>query len=187
MHMPALKRQWTVADLDDLPDDGQRYEVIDGELFVTPSPSLRHQAAVGELYRIVADYLDHQSLGHVYVAPGEIVWSARRGVQPDVFVVPLADGRRVDSFRHVNRLLLAAEVLSPSTARADRVAKRTLYRDVGVPEYWIVDLDARTIERSTPADARPEILVDKLEWLPEGATAPLAVDLDRYFASVLDR
>ena len=78
-------------------------------------------------------------------------------------------------------------MLSPSTARADRVAKRTLYREVGVPEYWIVDLDARTIERSTPSDPRPEILVDRLEWLPEGAAAPLVIDLNRYFATVLDR
>lgn len=62
MRMPTLKRQWTVDDLDDLPDDGQRYEVIDGELFVTPSPSLDHQAAVGALYRVLAGYLEREGV-----------------------------------------------------------------------------------------------------------------------------
>jgi Uma2 family endonuclease len=55
-----------------------------------------------------------------------------------------------------------------------------------VPEYWIVDLDARTVERSTPADARPEILVERLEWFPHGAAEPLVIDLAQYFARVLD-
>lgn len=186
MHMPTLKRRWTVADLDDLPDDGNRYEVIDGELFVTPSPSARHQDAVGELYSLLKEYLAAEPVGHAYVSPGELVFSPHRGVQPDIFVVPLADGRRPESFGDVKRLLLAVEVLSPSTARADRVAKRTLYRDVGVPEYWIVDLDARTIERSTPGDSRPEILVDRLEWRPDGAAQPMVVDLEVYFRAVLD-
>jgi Uma2 family endonuclease len=187
MHMPTLRRRWTVADLDDLPDDGNRYEVIDGELFVTPSPSAHHQDAVGRLYLLLAEYLAVERVGHAYVSPGEIVFSPHRGVQPDVFVVPLVDGRRPESFHDVTRLLLAAEVLSPSTARADRVAKRTLFRDVGVPEYWIVDLDARTIERSTPGDSRPEILVDRLEWHPDGATQPMVVHLETYFAALFDR
>jgi Uma2 family endonuclease len=187
MHMPTLKRLWTVADLEELPDDGNRYEVIDGELFVTPSPSADHQEAVGLLYRLLADYLVEERVGHAFVSPGEIVFSPRRGVQPDVFIVPLDAGRRPESFREVSRLLLAAEVLSPTTARADRVAKRTLFREVGVPEYWIVDLDARTIERSTPFDARPEIVTGRLEWLPEGAATPFVLDVEVFFAKALER
>jgi Uma2 family endonuclease len=83
-------------------------------------------------------------------------------------------------------LLLAVEVLSPSTARADRVTKRVLYRDEGVSEYWVVDLDARTIERSTPADPRVDILDDRVEWRAEGAASSIAIDLADYFARVLD-
>jgi hypothetical protein len=92
-----------------------------------------------------------------------------------------------ERFEDVGRLLLAVEVLSPSTARADRVAKRTLFRDEGVDEYWIVDLDSRTIERSTPIDPRVEVLSERLEWLPEGAASPLGIDIVDYFARVLDR
>jgi Uma2 family endonuclease len=82
--------------------------------------------------------------------------------------------------------LLAVEVLSPSTARADRVVKRAMFRDEGVAEFWIVDLDARTFERSTPADSRVEVLDLRIEWRPEGASTPLVIDVTRYFADVLD-
>ena len=100
--------------------------------------------------------------------------------------MPLVGVRRPEHFDDAKRLLLAAEILSPSTARADRVAKRTLYRDEKVPAYWIIDLDARAVERSTPDESRPEILVDQLDWLPDGASEPLVVDLPAYFRAVLD-
>jgi Uma2 family endonuclease len=61
-----------------------------------------------------------------------------------------------------------------------------MYRDQGVPEYWVIDLDARTIERSTPVDDRVEVAADSLEWRPRGSSAPLIIDLKRYFADVLD-
>ena len=186
MGMPIFKRQWSVADRDKLPDDGNRYEVIDGELFVTPAPAWRHQEASLYLYRLLTDYLARERIGHAFAAPADVVFSPRRGVQPDVFVVPLVGGRRPEHFDEVKRLVLAVEVLSPSTARADRIAKRGLFRDEGVAEYWIVDLDARAIERSTPSAARPEVLVDVLEWHPEGATTSLIIDLPAYFAKVLD-
>lgn len=186
MHMPTLKRHWTADDLQDLPDDGQRYEVIDGELFVTPAPSFDHQAAVGTLYRLIADYVGRERVGYVFVSPADVTFSPQRVVQPDVFVVPPVAGRRPRSFVEVKRLVLATEVLSPSTARADRVAKRTLFRDEGVAEYWIVDVDSRTFERSTPADPRVEVLDERIEWSPEGAASPLVIDLPSYFARVLD-
>ena len=186
MSMPMLKRQWTVADLDDLPDDGNRYEVIDGELFVTPAPTWVHQRAITHLHRLLDDYLTVQRAGYALVAPADIVFSPKRGVQPDIFAVPPAEGHFPKSFGEVGRLLVAAEVLSPSTARSDRVVKRKLFRDERVPEYWIVDLDSRTIERSTPDEPRPEILSERLTWLPDGATEPLDIDLTAYFARVLD-
>jgi Uma2 family endonuclease len=186
MGMPTLKRDWTVADLADLPDDGNRYEVLDGILYVTPSPSADHQTAVQALYRLLADYLDRERIGFVFVAPGDVTFSPRRLVQPDLFVVPLQEGRRPRRFADVKHLLLAIEVLSPSTSRADRVAKRTVYREEGVEVYWVVDLDARTVERSVPNDPRVEVLADRIEWHPAGAERPLIIDLEEYFRRVLD-
>ncbi len=185
MHMPLAKRQWTWDDLQELPDDGNRYEVIDGELFVTPAPALRHQRAVGELFSLLREYLARERVGEVLVSPADVMFSKRNAVQPDVFVIPFADGRLAEKFTDVGRLLLATEILSPSSARADRVKKRTLYRERNVPEYWIVDLDAQTFERSTPDDVRPEVLVDEVTWHPLGATEPLVIELPRYFAAVL--
>ena len=136
--------------------------------------------------RIIAAYLEREPYADVLLAPADVSFSRTRIVQPDVFVVPLVDGRRPRKFEDVGRLLLAVEILSPSTARADRVAKRVLFHDEGVREYWVVDLDARAFERSTPADARVDIIVDRLEWTVDGASAPLVVDVPEYFARVLD-
>src|SRR5438876_5953385 len=108
MSMPTLIRQWTVDDLQDLPDDGNRYEIIDGALFVTPAPSWSHQRAAFELCRILDDYLARQRLGAAYIAPADVTFSPRRLVQPDVFVVPLVGVKRPASFDAVRRLLLAA-------------------------------------------------------------------------------
>jgi Uma2 family endonuclease len=186
MSMPMVKREWTAADLGDLPEDGNRYEVIDGELFVTTAPALRHQRAIGELHFLLTTYLNTQRVGYAVVAPADIEFSSKRLVQPDVFAIPPFEGRFPKSFEQVKQLLLAIEVLSPSTARADRVVKRKLFRDERVPEYWIVDLDSRTIERSTPSESRPEISSERLTWWPDGAAEPLEIDLAAYFARVLD-
>lgn len=185
MEMAEAARDWTVDDLEHLPDDGRRYEVIDGELLVTPAPSLDHQEAIARLHLLLAPYVAAQGCGHVVFAPADVVFSPRRGVQPDLFVVPLVDGRRPKRFADAGRLLLAVEVLSPSTARADRLKKRNMYRAERVDEYWVVDLDARLFERTTPADDRVEIVADRLEWRPEGTAAPLVIDVERYFTEVL--
>jgi Uma2 family endonuclease len=183
--MSRLTHRWTAAERDSLPDDGHRYEVLDGELFVTPAPGWTHQRAVGSLYRLVWEFVHRERVGEVYLAPADVVFTPMRAVQPDLFVVPLVDGRSPEHFDEVRRLLLAVEVLSPSSARADRVKKRTIYREEGVDEYWIVDPDARTLERSTPGEPRPEILSEALVWSPASASAPLTIDIVGYFAELL--
>jgi Uma2 family endonuclease len=186
MDMPHAATEWTAAMLRDLPDDGRRYEVVDGELLVTPAPAWRHQRAVGALYLRLATWLAQHRLGEVIVAPADVELDARTLVQPDLFVVPLVDGRRPDRWEDVGTLLLAIEVLSPSSARADRHLKRRRYQRQGVPDYWIVDLDARLVERWRPADERPEILAESLEWQPAAGEPALAIDLTAFFEEVLD-
>jgi Uma2 family endonuclease len=184
--MPTLGRRWTADDLRDLPDDGNRYEVIDGDLLVTPAPSWQHQRAVLELARRLQDYLAMHAVGDVLIAPADVAFSPTRVVEPDLFVVPLVNGKRPHRFEDVGRLLVVAEVLSSSTARADRVRKRHVFREEAVPEYWIIDLDARAVERSTPADSRVDLIDDRLEWMPPGADALFVLDVAGYFANVLD-
>jgi Uma2 family endonuclease len=88
------------------------------------------------------------------------------------------------SWRGTPNPILAVEILSPSTAAWDRGVKRRRFQRSGIPEYWIVDPDARLIERWRPEDERPEILDQQLEWYPAGAPAPLAIDLPALFAEI---
>ena len=186
MGMPHTAERWTAQMVRALPDDRNRFEVIDGELFVTPAPSWTHQRAVGELLVRIATYLRGQTWGEVVTSPADISFHEDMLVQPDLFVVPIgSDKRRVRHWPDIRALLLAVEVLSPSTARADRQVKRRLYQREGVAEYWIIDLDARVVERWRPEDDRPEILTTTLTWQPQLAAAPFELDLVEFFDGVL--
>ena len=185
MHMATPQKLWTVEEVHALPDDGNRYEVVDGELLVTPAPSWRHMYAVRALFLRLHEHAAAHRIAAVAFAPADVRYAPRTTVQPDVFAVPLVDGRPPRSWEDAGRLLLAVEVLSPSTARADRIVKRRLYQREGVPEYWIVDTDARLVERWRPDDERPELLTETIEWRPDPARPPLVVDLAAYFAEVV--
>jgi Uma2 family endonuclease len=169
-----------------LPRDRNRYEVIGGSLVVSPGPSWSHQAAVEQLLVRLFEYLRSTRAGYLKSGPADIEFSKDTLVQPDLFVVPLESGKAPRRWEDVRRLLLVIEVLSPSSARTDRVNKRELYLAFGAPEYWVVDIDARLIERWRPGDARPEIVSELIRWHPEGATAAFVVDLAEYFGQVLD-
>jgi Uma2 family endonuclease len=184
MGMPHSATGWTAAMLTEMPDDGRRYEVVDGELLVTPSPAWRHQTAIGLLHIRLGTYLANEPVGHVIIAPADVMLDSRSLVQPDLFVAPLVNGRKPVNFDEAGSLLLAVEVLSPSSARADRHIKRRRYQRAGIAEYWIVDLDARLIERWRPDDERPEVLADELVWKPAGGSAPLRLELPMLFADV---
>lgn len=116
--------------------------------------------------------------------PADVIYDDETMVEPDVFVVPLKDGRKPLTWEEAGSLLLAIEVLSPSTARADRQLKRRLHQRKGVPEYWVVDMDAQLIERWRPDDERPEVLADQIEWQPDPAHPPLAIGVPEFFAAV---
>ena len=184
MRMAAKDKVWTVDDLATLPDDGMQYEIIDGALFVTPSPIWRHGAAVRALFRIIDPYLAANAAGDIWFAPADVVFDQHNVVEPDLFVVPLVNGQPPRSWKEAGRLLLAIEVISPASAKKDRHAKRYLYQRQGVPEYWVVDVDAEHVERWRPGDTRPEILDRNLEWQPSAEHAPLSIDLDAYFRGV---
>ncbi len=181
MGMPAtIEQEWTFEMWEALPDDGNRYEIIDGELFMTPAPSWSHQTVLEELAFRFATYLREHPVGRVLRSPADIRIDRRNLVQPDLFIT--APGVR--DWKDVTSLLLAIEILSPSTARADRARKRPLYQRFNVPEYWIVDTDARLIERWRPSDKRPEILETSIEWRPGGVQPGLEIDLVQFFKSI---
>ena len=180
MGMPQAAEVWTAERIRALPDDGLRHEVVDGEHLVTPAPRVVHERAVGLLWDALRQYVRTHALGECFGSLSDLELDARTLVQPDVFVTPR---RRAKAWSEMLPLRLAVEVLSPSTARADRLIKRPRYQRAGV-EFWIIDLDARLVERWRPGDRRPEVLVERLEWQPEAAVPPLAVDLGEFFSEV---
>ena len=182
--MAATQTHWTVDMVHALPDDGKRYEIIDGELFVTPSPSYDHQETAFLVARAFHAYLATHRVGHAFLAPTDVIFGPRTLVQPDVLVVPLKGGKRPRTHAEAGKPVLAIEIVSPRSARTDRVRKRELYQREGVPEYWIVDPDARVIERWRPEDTRPEILIDRVTWQPEGAGEPMTIELAKFWDEV---
>ena len=184
--MQAPDIAWTADLARALPNDGKRYEVLDGELFVSPAPSFNHQRVVQSLFRLLDHWVKLHALGEVFMAPAEVEFSPRRLLQPDLFIIPTTPGHRPRTFRDVGTLLLAIEVQSPNTARADRTKKRDIFQDERVPEYWIVDPHGRVVERWTPDDKRPEVISTSIRWQPTLRVLPVEIDLEHFFAEALD-
>lgn len=188
MGMPSIHipRRWTEPEFYAARDDapyGERWELVDGELLVTPSPNWVHQEIVGRLHLLIAPYLQEHPVGRALLSPLDVRMKPGLVMQPDLLVVPLDElKRRADVVR---RLLLAIEVVSPGSARHDRVTKRPRYQRHRVPEYWVIDDSSQTAERWTPDDERPELIADRLVWHPAGAGAPLVIDLPAFFAEIL--
>jgi Uma2 family endonuclease len=184
MGMPEMARSWTREQVLALPDDGNRYELFGGELLVTPAPNPVHQALVGRFFALVEGYVRVQALGLAFMSPADVSLDGEQLAQPDLFVVP-SRGPVPRSWADVSRPTLVIEVLSPSTARYDRQVKRRWFQRTGIEEYWIVDPDARQVQRWRPDDMRPEVLDESIEWHPSPANEPLRIDLVAMFIEVL--
>jgi Uma2 family endonuclease len=187
MAMPAGQLEWTVEMLDALPDDGQIYEIIDGELFVTPAPSDVHQLVVGALYARLRQYCRPSTVGRAFNSPADVRRGDRRRnrVQPDIFVVRLTENQRPSYPFDLTDLLLAVEVESPNNQAYDYQTKRKLYLSSGVPEYWIVNPIAQTFARWRGSADPGEILTGRLDWRPEGMAEPFALELTEFFDDAL--
>lgn len=138
----------TIADLDLFPDDGNRYELIEGELFVSRAPSLFHQIIVANIIALVRKFLDLNPIGMIVPGP-EVILSQLCTVIPDlVFITNEQRGDIASGDKVTGAPALVIEILSSGTDNElrDRVAKRQLYARYGVKEYWIVDPERRTIE-----------------------------------------
>jgi Uma2 family endonuclease len=180
----ADSNNWTVERLQRLPNDGKRYEIIAGELFVTPAPALRHQYVVGELFAILFEYCRRVGL-RVVTAPADVMVTSDTLVQPDVFAIPLdATGRPPATYAEMGRPILVVEVLSPSTTRVDRNQKRELYQSMQVPAYWIVDVEKRVLERWLASSPTAEVLRETLDWQPVEGFVSLEIDLAMLFRRV---
>ena len=140
--MPVMPRgdEWTIDDLIDLPDDGLQYELADGVLLVTPAPRPRHQRTIHSLLTVLDQVVpDHME---VFFAPLDFQPTRIRSLQPDLLVVRKSD---VGELNITAPLVLAVEVLSPSTRSKDLILKKALYEDSGVASYWVLDPESETL------------------------------------------
>jgi Uma2 family endonuclease len=145
--MTVVKTVLTYDDYVSAPNDGKRYEIHDGELSVTPTPTFRHQWILAELLGILRAHVAAHDLGEVVPAPITVVLAETSIVEPDIVYIEKARMSIVSARGTIDGApTLAVEILSPSTARIDRQTKKQLFERYGVPYYWIVDADARTID-----------------------------------------
>ena len=129
-----------------LPDDRNRYEILDGELSVTPAPGTKHQRISGRLYLILANHILTDQLGDIYAAPTDLILAPTTVAQPDLIFIG-NDRRHIVTERAIEGPpTLLIEILSPTTSRTDRLTKAQLYAKHQVPHYWLVDPDQRTLE-----------------------------------------
>lgn len=178
MHMATTTRRWTRADLERMPEDGNRYEVLDGALLVTPSPFVPHQFVASLLNARLQAYCESHRIGASF-GPGAIP-HGKSELIPDVLVALGVTRPLPKRWTEMPTPSLVVEVLSDSTRRRDLGIKRDAYELWGVPEYWIVDCEDRSITnvRAGQPDAR---VTDAIEWQPRPDIPALRIELDDLF------
>lgn len=145
MSSQKAKVRFNYGDYCLLPEDKQ-YDLLDGELYMAPAPSSRHQRLLLKLVRLLADFVEAHGLGEVYIAPLDVILSEEDVLQPDLLFVA-QERRGIVSERGCEGPPdLVVEILSPATERRDRELKRKVYAKFGVSEYWLVDPEAQSIE-----------------------------------------
>jgi len=184
MAMVAQVPRYTAAEVRTFDDRRLRFEVIGGELLVSPAPGTPHQRAVGALHAILREYVRECGLGEAFVAPFEVELAEDTAVQPDVLVLLRGQAARLTRERLLGAPALVVEVISYSSKRTDRLQKRELYQAEGVAEYWIVDPELRRVERWTPGATAPEILTERVVWQPAAGTPRLEIGLPALFDEV---
>ena len=136
--------KFTYADYRNTPGD-KRYELLDGDLVMTPAPGVRHQRVVRKLGTLLTLYVERRRAGEVFFSPCDVVLSDVDVVQPDLLFVSNERAHIITDENIQGAPDLVVEILSPSTAERDRTFKRSLYAKHGVQEYWLVDTDAKTV------------------------------------------
>jgi Uma2 family endonuclease len=184
-----VKLALTYEDYALLPDDGKRYEILDGELFVTPAPSTKHQRVLGNLHLLLGVFVRQSGVGDVLLAPCDVLLATHDIVQPDLLFVAREHAGRIETANVKGAPDLLVEVLSPTTRRVDERTKRDRYRATGVAEYWLVDPELETIKvyRWTAAPAAGPV-EPKLYELERGdvLATPLLPGLELSLSAVFE-
>ena len=185
MPSPVTVPRYTIQDLESFPDDGNRYELLDGVLLVTPQPAPSHQIVVARLVKILSVYLEEAGRAEV-VSPGGVEVEPNVHLEPDLLVVPVealrpalvGEGR----WTSIKQWWLAVEVSGPESRIYDRDHKRPAYLSLGVREVWRIDLREKRAYVSRAGEVGETQVDDRLTWLPPGMAEPLVIEVPRLFA-----
>ncbi len=140
------KKVYTYQDYLNLPDEDYRYQLIGGELVMTPAPKVIHQEVSHNILLILSEYVKAHNLGKVYFAPCDVYLNELNVVQPDIFFIRNENKKIITEDNIKGAPDLIVEILSPNSAYYDLVEKKELYEDSGVKEYWIADPKKKRIE-----------------------------------------
>jgi Uma2 family endonuclease len=178
MSTQELRYDWTYSDYARLPDDGNRYEVIDGELLVTPSPSPLHQRVVARLLMVLDPFVEEHGLG-IVIPDVDLLFQTGQFLRPDLLVVPESGRAGITNRGIETPPLLVVEILSPTSGSIDRVKKPARYGDFDIPEYWVLDPEERCawVWRFAAGRRDPERVEETLRWEVAGAANALTIDL----------
>src|SRR5690348_782967 len=182
MAMATAIPHYTADEVRQFDDPRLRFEVIRGELFVSPAPKIPHQRMVRELLVQLHDYLTRHNLGEVLPGPFEVQFTDDSAVQPDLLVVLDTQRSRLTPERHHGPPALVIEIISYSSKRTDRLQKRALYLEEGVSEYWVVDPELKQLERWRAGSNSAEVLTTRVIWNPTPDAPALSIDLVRLFS-----
>ena len=177
--------QWTYKEYAKLPDNGDRYEVMDGVLLMSPSPNSAHQNVVTMLAVYLAQHVKFVGLGQVFVAPLDIELALNRVVQPDVVVVLNENLAKITKSHIVGAPDLVVEVISPGTAAYDRLSKLKAYEQAEIEEYWMVYPDRHSIELMVLSDGKYQSLgvFQQQDTLPSRLIPTInTVSIEKFFA-----
>jgi Uma2 family endonuclease len=181
MSMPRAIDYYSADMVRLLPDDGNRYETVHGELLVSPAPRIAHQQVVQRLSLILGKYLEAVGVEGLFSVAADISWAPDTLVQPDLFVADAAEMQAAESWSDVRTLHLVVEVVSPASLNADRFTKRRLYQEQGIAIYWIVDIDKSQVEIWTPDAFFPVVEREQLTWRHPAASTSCAIELRQLF------
>ena len=181
MGMAVTIPYYTVDDLEQFPCDGNRYELLDGVLLVTPAPGAEHQAISSRIANVLCNAVQVPGLGMVY-ASGAVSFPPRTQLEPDILVVPARFPIK-DKWADTSEHWLAVEILSRSSRVYDREFKRDAYLALGVREVWLVDKIRRSVEVSRVGGPH-ETVRDAVRWQVPGLDVEVRVDLGEVFAGI---
>ncbi len=180
---PDPTHRYTVEEVLQWPPDRNRYEVVHGELLVTPAPGERHQVVVTRFVIRLGRYLDECGQADtIIVGPVDYFHENSVYVQPDLVVARSEE--LTGDYHAMRRLRLAVEVVSPSSRRGDRLVKRRAYQAAGVETYWAVDPERRVVEVWHPGDELAENVTKELLWRVRPDAAEFRLDLTALFAGL---